>query len=118
MSSSAGWALGSSMARSQPGSSPRDTHTAAADEHYEEGLQHTGCAHHPGQPQEEDDPEDVLQAGKVHSHEGAHAGCLNGQEGRGHTASERSRYATGRSTQSLSSLYTWDPVEHRRQEQS
>ena len=53
-----------------------DTHTAAADEHNEEGLQHPSRAHHPGQPQEEDDPKDILQAGQVHPHEGAHAGCL------------------------------------------
>lgn len=76
---------------------PWDTHTAAADEYDEEGLQYTSCAHHPGQPQEKDDPKDILQAGKVHSHKGAHAGCLKGQEGKGHTASERSSYATGRS---------------------
>lgn len=40
-----------------------DTHTAAADEHNEEGLQHSGRAYHPSQPQEEDHPEDILQAG-------------------------------------------------------
>lgn len=66
-----------------PAPAHRDTHTAAADEDNEKRLQHTSCAHHPGQPQEEDDPEDVLQAGQVHAHEGAHAGCLRGQEGRG-----------------------------------
>lgn len=59
----------------------QNTHTAAADEHNEEGLQHTSCAYHPGQPQEEDNPKDVLQAGQVHPHEGAHAGCLWSRRG-------------------------------------
>lgn len=79
MSSSAGRALWGGC-----GPHPsEDTHTAAADENNEEGLQHTGCAYHPGQSQEQDNPEDVLQAGQVHPHEGAHAGCLRSRRGGG-----------------------------------
>lgn len=79
VSSSAGRALWGSR-----GPAPaQNTHTAAADEHNEEGLQHASCAHHPGQPQEEDNPKDVLQAGQVHPHEGAHAGCLWSRRGGG-----------------------------------
>lgn len=49
------------------------THTGAADEDHAEGL-HDACdAHHPGEPQEEDDAKDVLQAREVHTHKGAHA---------------------------------------------
>lgn len=85
MSSSAGWALWGAC-----GPQPSEgTHTAAADEHDEEGLQHTGRAHHPGQPQEQDNPEDILQAGQVHPHEGAHAGCLWSRRGGGSIEHQR-----------------------------
>lgn len=48
------------------------THAAAADEDDAERLQHTGRSHHPGQPQEQDDPKNVLQAGQIDTHEGSH----------------------------------------------
>ena len=73
-----------------------DTHTAAANEHNEEGLQHTGRAHHPGQPQEEDNPEDILQAGQVHPHEGAHAGCLWSRTGKGRQSIRGAQMLHGR----------------------
>ena len=59
------------------------THTGAADEDHAEGLYDAGDAHHPCEPQEEDHPKDVLQAGQVHPHEGAHAGCLWSRRGGG-----------------------------------
>lgn len=40
----------------------RVTHTGAADEDHAEGLHDARDAHHPGESQEEDDTEDVLQA--------------------------------------------------------
>lgn len=51
-----------------------DTHTATADEDNEEGLQDASRPHHPGQSKEQDHPKDVLHAGQVHTHQGAHAG--------------------------------------------
>lgn len=49
------------------------THTGAAHEDHTEGLHDASDAHHPSEPQEEDDAKDVLQAREVHAHEGAHA---------------------------------------------
>lgn len=40
----------------------RVTHTGAADEDHAEGLHDARDAHHPSEPQEEDDTKDVLQA--------------------------------------------------------
>lgn len=55
------------------------THADAAHGDDEEGLQDAGRPHDPGQPQEEDHAEDVLQAGQVDADEGAHARALRGQ---------------------------------------
>lgn len=59
-----------------------NTHAAAADEDDAEALQHAGRPHHPGQAQEEDDAEDVLEARQVHAHEGAHLRRLQGGRSR------------------------------------
>jgi hypothetical protein len=42
----------------------RTDHTAA-EEHHEEGLERAGRAHDPWEPNEEEDAENVLQAGNV-----------------------------------------------------
>lgn len=52
------------------------THTGAAHEDHTEGLHDASDAHHPSEPQEEDDAKDVLQAREVHAHEGAHTWSL------------------------------------------
>lgn len=111
MSSSAGWAPCGAC-----GPYPReDTHTAAADEHYEEGLQHTGRAHHPGQPQEQDNPEDILQTGQVHPHEGAHAGGLwSRRRGGKHTTSKGPRGSMeGQSPVTQKTPYPWGILSER-----
>lgn len=52
------------------------THAGTAHGNNEEGLQDTGGPHDPRQPQEENHTQDVLQAGQVHTDEGAHARSL------------------------------------------
>lgn len=56
------------------------THTATANKDDAETLQHTGGSHHPGQPQEQDHAEDVLQARQVDPHERPHLWRLEGAE--------------------------------------
>lgn len=48
------------------------THAAAADEDDTEPLQDPSASHDPRQTQEQDHPEDVLQAGQIDAHEGPH----------------------------------------------
>lgn len=50
----------------------RNTHAAAACEDDAEGLQNPSGPHHPRQPQEQDDSEDVLKAREVNAHERPH----------------------------------------------
>lgn len=59
-----------------------NTHTATAYEDDAEALQHPGISHHPGQPQEQDDTEDVLEAGQVNAHERPHLWRLEGERSR------------------------------------
>ena len=56
------------------------THRGAAHEDDNEGAQDTPDAHHPGHSEEEDDPKDVLDAGQVHTHQGAQLWCLGGNK--------------------------------------
>lgn len=50
------------------------TYTTAAKQDNQEGLQNSSHSHHPSQPKEENDPEDILHAWQIHPHQGAHAG--------------------------------------------
>ena len=86
------------------------THTAAADEDDAEGLQHASRAHHPGEPQEQDDPEDVLQAGQVHPHEGPHLGGLDTHTDT-HTQTTTNAYK-GRNKKYVSNTHVWLCVLH------
>lgn len=52
------------------------TYTTAAKQDNQEGLQNSSHSHHPSQPKEENDPEDILHAWQIHPHQGAHAGWL------------------------------------------
>lgn len=61
----------------------RETHGGAAEEDHAEGLQDARDAHHPGEAEEEDHAKDVLQAGQVNPHEGAHPGSLRKERERG-----------------------------------
>lgn len=56
-----------------------NTHAAAAYEDNAEALQHSSWSHHPRQPQEEDDAEDVLEARQVNAHERPHLWRLGGR---------------------------------------
>lgn len=58
----------------------KNTHTATAYEDNTEGLQHPSTSHHPGQPQEQDDTEDVLEARQVNSHKRPHLWRLEGRK--------------------------------------
>lgn len=57
------------------------THAGAAEEDHAEGLHDAGNPHHPGEAQEQDDPEDVLETGQVDAHEGAHPWSLWRKQG-------------------------------------
>lgn len=48
-------------------------HRTTANKHNQESLYSAGGAHHPGETDEEDDSEDVLDAGQVDADERAHA---------------------------------------------
>lgn len=52
------------------------TYSGTAHEDDDEGANDSSDANHPGHPQEQDHPEDVLQAWQVHSHERTHLGRL------------------------------------------
>lgn len=58
---------------------PQNTHTATAYKDNAEALQHPSSSHHPGQSQEQDDTEDVLEAGQVYTHKRPHLGRLVGR---------------------------------------
>lgn len=57
------------------------THTGAAKEDHAERFHDSGDPHHPGEAQKQDDPKDVLQAGQVDAHEGAHPWSLRRKQG-------------------------------------
>jgi hypothetical protein len=46
------------------------TYSRTTHEDDDEGANDSSDAHHPGHPQEQDHPEDVLDTGEVHSHQG------------------------------------------------
>lgn len=56
------------------------THTRAAQADDGQGLQDAGSADNPGKPQEQDDPQDILEAGQVDTHESPHLRALWGEE--------------------------------------
>lgn len=55
------------------------THAAAADEDDTQCLQNPGRSYDPGEPEEKDDTEYVLQARQVNTHERAHLRGLWGR---------------------------------------
>ena len=52
------------------------SHRGAAHGDDDEALEDSSDANDPGHPEEEDDAQDVLEAGQVHPHQRAHAGSL------------------------------------------
>lgn len=50
------------------------TYAQTADEHDEEALSNARLPHRPGQPNEQDDPDDILDARQVHAHNSAQLG--------------------------------------------
>lgn len=53
------------------------TYTGATQADYGQRLQDSRSAHNPGETEEEDDAQDVLQAGQVDAHEGPHLRTLS-----------------------------------------
>ena len=58
------------------------TYTGAGHAHDGQRLQDARRANDPGETQEEDDPQDVLEAGQVHTHEGPHLRALEVERGK------------------------------------
>lgn len=54
----------------------KHTHRGAAHSDDDEGPDDTSDSHQPGHPEEQDHPEDVLDARQVHAHQGAELGSL------------------------------------------
>lgn len=52
------------------------THTRAAQADNSQGLQDAGGADDPGETQKQDDPQNILEAGEVDTHEGPHLWAL------------------------------------------
>ena len=58
------------------GKEGEEAHTGTAEYDNEQGLPHSGNPHDPGQSEEQDDSQYILQCGQVHPHDGAHLGRL------------------------------------------
>ena len=59
-----------------------NTHARAAQADDSQRLQDAGGADDPGETQEQDDPQNVLEAGEVDAHEGPHLRALWRQQSR------------------------------------
>ncbi len=56
-----------------------NTHTRAAQADNSQRLQDAGSADNPGKSQKQDDPQNILEAGEVDTHEGPHLRALRGK---------------------------------------
>ena len=69
----------------------RDTHTGATQAYNGHRFQDACCADDPGQSKEQDDPQDVLEAGQVDAHEGPHLRALRRAARRSHESTAKAR---------------------------